>query len=92
MLQIETSGLLGPTKNKKRPHANRGGIRMRQTGDMRLKLGHEQAGLRDVLVPVRARLEDPREMPTHVVDARGIIDKAVLKVVLIAHAVLLPLE
>ena len=26
------------------------------TGGMRLKLGHEQAGLCDVLVPVRARL------------------------------------
>lgn len=106
---------------------------MRPTGDMRQKLGHKQAGLRDVLVPVRARLgiallglkvdveqaialviavgpgelvlqrphevtvdvhaavdclEDPCEMLTHVVDARGVIDKAVLKVVLIAHAVL----
>ena len=29
---------------------------MRPTGGMRLELGHEQAGLRDVLVPVRARL------------------------------------
>ena len=29
---------------------------MRPTGGMRQKLGHEQAGLRDVLVPVRARL------------------------------------
>ena len=29
---------------------------MRPTGGMRLNLGHEQAGLRDVLVPVRARL------------------------------------
>lgn len=29
---------------------------MRPTGGMRRKLGHEQAGLRDVLVPVRARL------------------------------------
>ena len=106
---------------------------MRPTGGMRQKLGHEQAGLRDVLVPVRARLgiallglkvdveqaialviavgpgelvlqrphevtvdvyaavdclEDPCEMLTHVVDARGVVDKAVLKVVLIAHAVL----
>ena len=96
---------------------------MRPTGDTRLKLGHEQAGLRDVLVPVRARLgiallglkvnveqaialviavgpgelvlqrphkvavdvhaavnrlEDPSEMLAHVVDARGVIDKAVL--------------
>ena len=111
----------------------RGGIRMRPTGGMRLELGHEQAGLRDVLVPVRARLgiallglevdveqavalvvavgpgelvlqrphkvtvdvyaavdclEDPCEMLAHVVDARGVVDKAVLEVVLIAHAVL----
>lgn len=29
---------------------------MRPTGGMWQKLGHEQAGLRDVLVPVRARL------------------------------------
>ena len=29
---------------------------MRPTRGMWLKLGHEQAGLRDVLVPVRARL------------------------------------
>ena len=29
---------------------------MRPTGGMRLELGYEQAGLRDVLVPVRARL------------------------------------
>ena len=101
----------------------RGGIRMRPTGGMRQKLGHEQAGLRDVLVPVRARLgiallglkvdveqaialviavgpgelvlqrphevtvdvyaavdclEDPCEMLTHVVDARCVVDKAVL--------------
>ena len=101
----------------------RGGIRMRPTGGVRLKLGHEQAGLRDVLVPVRARLgiallglevdveqavtfviavgpgevvlqrphkvavdvhaavnrlEDPREMLAHAVDARGVVDKAVL--------------
>ena len=106
---------------------------MRQTEGARLELGHEQAGLRDVLVPVRAclgiallglkvdveqavalviavgpgelvlqrphkvavdvhtavdRLEDPREMLAHVIDARGVVDKAVLKVVLIAHAVL----
>ena len=106
---------------------------MRPTGGMRQKLGHKQAGLRDVLVPVRARLgiallglkvdveqaitlvvavgpgelvlqrphkvtvdvyaavdclEDPREMLTHVVDTRGVIDKAILEVVLIAHAVL----
>ena len=96
---------------------------MRPTGGMRRKLGHEQAGLRDVLVPVRAclgitrlglkvdveqavalvvavgpgelvlqrphkvtvdvyaavdRLENPCEMLTHVVDARGVVDKAVL--------------
>lgn len=96
---------------------------MRPTGGTRLELGHEQAGLRDVLVPVRARLgiallglevdveqavalviavgpgelvlqrphkvtvdvhaavdclEDPCEMLTHIVDARGIVDKAVL--------------
>ena len=96
---------------------------MRPTGGMRRKLGHEQAGLRDVLVPVRACLgvallglkvdveqavalvvavgpgelvlqrphkvavdvhaavdclEDPCEMLTHVVDARGVVDKAVL--------------
>ena len=96
---------------------------MRPTGSARRKLGHEQAGLRDVLVPVRARLgiallglkvdveqavtfviavgpgelvlqrphkvtvdvyaavdclEDPREVLTHIVDARGVVDKAVL--------------
>ena len=34
----------------------RGGIHMRPTGGTRLELGHEHAGLRDVLVPVRARL------------------------------------
>ena len=96
---------------------------MRPTGGAPRKLGHEQAGLRDVLVPVRARLgiallglkvdveqavalviavgpgelvlqrphkvtvdvhaavnrlEDPREMLAHVVDARGVVDKAVL--------------
>ena len=96
---------------------------MRPTGGMRLELGHEQAGLRDVLVPVRARLgiallglevdveqavalvvavgpgelvlqrphkvtvdvyaavdclEDPCEMLAHVVDARGVVDEAVL--------------
>ena len=50
---------------------------MRPTGGMRLKLGHEQAGLRDVLVPVRARLG---------------IALLGLEIVLIAHAVLLPLE
>ena len=96
---------------------------MRPTGGMRQKLGHEQAGLCDVLVPVRACLgiallglkvdveqavtfviavgpgelvlqrphkvpvdvyaavdclEDPCEMLTHVVDARCVVDKAVL--------------
>ena len=96
---------------------------MRPTGSMRQKLGHEHAGLRDVLVPVRAGLgiallglkvdveqavalviavgpgelvlqrphkvtvdvyaavdclEDPREVLTHIVDARGVVDKAVL--------------
>ena len=96
---------------------------MRPTGGMQAGLGHEQAGLRDVLVPVRARLgiallglevdveqaialvvavgpgelvlqrphkvavdvhaavnrlEDPREMLAHVVDVRGVVDKAVL--------------
>ena len=96
---------------------------MRPTEGMQAGLGHEQAGLRDVLVPVRARLgiallglevdveqaialvvavgpgelvlqrphkvavdvhaavdclEDPCEMLTHVVDARGVVDKAVL--------------
>ena len=96
---------------------------MRPTGGMRRKLGHEQTGLRNVLVPVRARLgiallglkvdveqaialviavgpgelvlqrphkvtvdvhaavdclEDPRETLAHIVDARGVVDKAVL--------------
>ena len=96
---------------------------MRPTGGTRLELGHEHAGLRDVLVPVRARLgiallglkvdveqavalviavgpgelvlqrphkvavdvhaavdrlEDPCEMLTHIVDARGVVDNAVL--------------
>ena len=96
---------------------------MRPTGGMWLKLGHEQAGLRDIFKPVRARLgvtllslkvdveqavalvvavgpgelvlqrphkvavdvhatvdclEDPREVLAHVVDARGVVDKAVL--------------
>ena len=53
MLQIETNAWCGRTK---RPHASPWGIRMRPTGGMQAGLGHEQAGLRDVLVPVRARL------------------------------------
>ena len=92
MLQIEMNGTLNLSQKQKGRMRARGGIRMRPAGGMRLELGHEQAGLRDVLVPVRARLEDPCEMLTHVVDAGSVVDKAVLEVVLTARVVLLPLE
>lgn len=57
MLQIETNDKTRAHQNKKAACEPRGGIRMRPNKGMRQEVGgHEQAGLRDVLVPVRACL------------------------------------